>query len=414
MDQKVKKRLSRVIQAAYETTPYFNNIINGLIDDTDEINAELFDKIPIFNKQTIREVGWPNFIATDFLDENHEPLLTSGARSERTSGTTGTSMQIIWNQNDYLSSIMNHWKFRNSYFNITPNSRMCTSTRRLPKNQLFSIDGNQLIISTSELSAHTIPLIIQAINAFQPEWFYIQNSLLYVLVYVAKQDNLTFPKSVRYIEYIGEPLCDYYRRIIAEHIPVPVSNMYGCTETNGISYECVCGNNHLMQENVLVELVDLEGRTVKEGTSGYVCVTGLHNTAMPILRYRLNDLAIIDTQTHCKCGNPHPIIDIKAARMPEFLILDDPFVFPSASLYIPIREKMDLFHIEKADIAFNYRMKSLEDYDILVYQNMNNSLDVGKLLTELFAAYQLLNIKFTIHKIEQADSQMPIGMLRLR
>ena len=172
MDQKVKKRLSRVIQEAYETTPYFNNIINGLIDDTDEINAELFDKLPIFNKQTIREVGWPNFISTNYLDEKFEPNYSMGARSERTSGTTGIPMQIIWDENDYFSSIMNHWKFRSKTFGITPQSKMCTSLKNLPGDKLFQIQNNKLTISIKRLNYETIPQIIEAINHFSPVGYY--------------------------------------------------------------------------------------------------------------------------------------------------------------------------------------------------------------------------------------------------
>lgn len=264
------------------------------------------------------------------------------------------------------------------------------------------------------LTYKNIAEIIEAINNFKPDWLYLQNSILYVLVYVADKLGLSFPNSIKYIEYMGEPLCPYYREKIEKKISVPSSSMYGCVETNGMAFECEYSHDHLVPENTYVEIVDKDGNVKKDGEIGYVCTTGLHNTAMPILRYRLNDLAIIDRGTDCPCGNKNPIIQIKAARMPEFLLLDDPAVYDKAQIYSPTNAGMNLFEVRPNDITFNLKMNTLDNYEILVYQNGHTETDVDEILREAFTAYDLPNIKFSVKVTEEYDASKRAGILRLR
>jgi len=410
----VSSKIGRVLLDAYNNTPYFNNIINDILGEDEEITADVFSRLPLFNKQTIRDLGWLNFVSGEYLDEDYRLLRRKNMRVERTSGTTGEPMQILWNQNDYFSSIMNHWKYRSDNFGITPASKYCTSMKNIPGGGAYYIDGNKMIFSIKNITYESIAEIIKGMNEFKPEWMYIQNSILFVLVYSARKLGLTFPDSLKYIEYMGEPICGYFRNEIAKEISVRTSNMYGCVETNGISLECVCGHNHLLPDNVYVEIVDIDGNVKNDGETGFVCVTGLHNTAMPILRYRLNDMACVSEGANCPCGNPNPIIEIKAARMPEFLILDDSNTYPRASMYSPIGIGMGLFEIEPNDIAFSLKMNSLDNYEIQVYQNPHPDTDIEQVFKELFIAYGLPNIKFSVEYTDVCNMMNRIGVLRLR
>ena len=410
----VSSKIERVLLDAYNNTPYFNNIINDIVDESEEISVDVFSRLPIFNKQTIREIGWLNFVSSEYLDDDYRLLRVPSLRVERTSGTTGDPMQILWNQNDYFSSILNHWKYRSDNFEITPASRYCTSVKNIPGDRSYYIDGNKMLFSIKDFSYDSITEIIKGMNEFKPEWMYIQNSILFVLVYVARKLGLVFPDSIKYIEYMGEPICGYFRNEISKDIPAKTSNMYGCVETNGISLECVCGHNHLLPHNVYVEIVDEVGNVKEYGEKGFVCVTGLHNTAMPILRYRLNDVAIVKDGNNCPCGNPNPTIEIMAARMPEFLILDDQAIYDKASLYSPIGVGIELFEIEESDIAFTLKMNTLDHYEIQVYQNGDAVPDIEAIFKEIFDAYGLPNIKFMVTHTEECNLMNRVGVLRLR
>ncbi|MBE6799063.1 MAG: phenylacetate--CoA ligase family protein [Ruminococcaceae bacterium] len=410
-----QKRLQRILEQAYEQVPYFNGVINDLIDEPSDINPTLLKKIPTFSKQDICSVGWENFVSGKFLKNDYSVNIDADIRLERTSGTTGNPMQILWKNSDYFASSRFHWQYRFKNFGITPNSRMCTTLRNLPGNDIYYINNkkNKFVFSIMRFNRETVTHIFAKLNEYQPEWLYIQNSVLYVLTYFAKKYRLKFPKSIRYIEFIGEPICNYYREKIHEIIPAPSSNMYGCVETNGISYECQFGNNHIISDNVLLEIVDTHGHPIPDGNIGYVCVTGLHNTGMPMIRYRLNDLATIKKQV-CNCNNKNPIIDVKAGRMTEFLLLDDAAVFDKAKLFCPINAGLSYFKPKAHDLIFNLKMNTLDNYELLVLKNDHHSSDISQIVREMFNLYQLPNIRFSIKYTKHVDQALPIGLLRLK
>ena len=69
---KFNSRLQRVLETAYNEVPYFNNLINDYIESTDELKPELIHKLPVFNKRTILDIGWENFVSGNYLNENYE------------------------------------------------------------------------------------------------------------------------------------------------------------------------------------------------------------------------------------------------------------------------------------------------------------------------------------------------------
>ena len=418
------ERLKRVLHSAYYEVPYYNNVINSMIsesdvddDQTGELDSmipKLFSEMPIFDKRKLIEVGWENCVSNRYLDENYRPILTH-ARMERTSGTSGPAMSILWNDKDFWASNRFHWNYRYQHYGITPSSKMCTTAMRVFEGDVCKVEkeGNILKFSTLVWNQDTVTRIFEWLHTFRPEWFYLSNSALYVLVRYAKLYHLEFPDSIRYIEYIGEPLCPYYRKEIEKVLPVPTSNMYGCVETNGIAYECEDRNLHILPENIYAEIVDENGKKLPEGEIGYVCVTGLHNTAMPMLRYRLNDRARILPGRFCSCGNPAPVLDLHAARIPEYLVLDDPSVFPDATLYHPFNCKMDMVTVEHNDILFHFRMDALDHYEVFVYQNPKGIVGIDTVLRGLFDAYGLPDVRFTVKAIDEPSPSRPAGLIRI-
>ena len=171
----------------------------------------------------------------------------------------------------------------------------------------------------------------------------------------------------------------------------------------------------LNAEVTIIEKVNTVWTKVEiDGETGYVCVTGLHNTAMPMLRYRLNDLASIHSNQICSCGNPNPTINIKAGRMTEFIILDNLSVYSEAALYCPINSGLSISVPSQNDILFNIKLNALDDYEIQVYQQPSKDINIQNLLGELFRAYSLPNVRFTVTYSASVDHSKPSGLLRMR
>src|SRR5439155_23714298 len=74
-----------------------------------------------------------------------------------------------------------------------------------------------------------------------------------------------------------------------------VFDTYGCREVMMIATECEAHHGlHTSMENLVVEIVVTENgkqRLAREGESGEVVFTDLHNLAMPFIRYANGDIA---------------------------------------------------------------------------------------------------------------------------
>ena len=77
---------------------------------------------------------------------------------------------------------------------------------------------------------------------------------------------------------------------------------YGSRETMMVASECCAHDGmHIAEENVVVELVDVDG-ACSPGDAGDVAVTDLHNFGMPLIRYVNGDVAVMDGRGICACG----------------------------------------------------------------------------------------------------------------
>jgi hypothetical protein len=104
-------------------------------------------------------------------------------------------------------------------------------------------------------------------------------------------------------------LCSDYapfalRRRIEENCGCETFLHYGATETGlGGAVECgVHDGCHIRESELLVEIIDpLTGTILSDGEQGEIVVTTLGRQAMPLLRYRTGDLAVLD-RSACSCG----------------------------------------------------------------------------------------------------------------
>lgn len=81
--------------------------------------------------------------------------------------------------------------------------------------------------------------------------------------------------------------------LLREVFGVPVLNEYGASELDVIAFPDKQGNWILSEENLYIEVLDEDNRTLAPGREGRIIVTALHNRAFPMLRYELGDLGAI-------------------------------------------------------------------------------------------------------------------------
>jgi phenylacetate-CoA ligase len=100
-----------------------------------------------------------------------------------------------------------------------------------------------------------------------------------------ERNGIKFP-SVKFILCSYEFVSVVHSKILQRVFGVPVFNLYGSTETGHLLMENERGEMKASLENVFYEIVEPDERGV-----GDLVVTTLTNEVMPLVRYRVGDLA---------------------------------------------------------------------------------------------------------------------------
>lgn len=133
----------------------------------------------------------------------------------------------------------------------------------------------------------------------------ITSVILDVLRVSREQGN---PLQIEKIFFGGEHLYDHDRRILTEIHGAKIIRApgYGTVETWYLGYQCsdcAPGVFHEHSDQMLLEIVDPEThRPVPMGQEGIVLATVFERELMPILRYRVGDLARWIDEPGCDCG----------------------------------------------------------------------------------------------------------------
>lgn len=130
----------------------------------------------------------------------------------------------------------------------------------------------------------------------------------------------------------GEAWTEDMRHEIERSMGIMVYNNYGLSEVlgPGVSGECQCRTGmHIQEDHFLFECINPETEEpVAEGEQGELVITALTREAMPIIRYRTRDLAILDCSP-CPCGRTTMRMGRVYGRTDDMMIIRGVNVFPS-------------------------------------------------------------------------------------
>jgi phenylacetate-CoA ligase len=129
----------------------------------------------------------------------------------------------------------------------------------------------------------------------------------------------------------AEPWSLETRKRIEDATGIHAYDIYGTSEISGPLFtEChVQKGIHIWADMFLTEVLDPKtGEAVADGETGELVFTTLHKYALPLIRYRIGDLSIMNSEP-CECGRTHPRIMRILGRTDDMLIIRGINVFPS-------------------------------------------------------------------------------------
>ncbi|MCI9450169.1 MAG: AMP-binding protein [Clostridiales bacterium] len=265
------------------------NIVKELVS-----NNQYYQNINIYNQaKSFNEL--PILLKKDVI-ENYS--LISNPRSDSiiytyTSGSTGIPLKIVWNYDEYLTSIKWLWKYRKlfcispRYFYITCHALINLNNDAI--NEPIVISRNYVSFSKIIQSDSTLSEYIRIIRMLSPVWIHAQPSFIYQLGMFMKHNAPDLLSEFRYIELVGELIPENVRNEIEKLFSnAKVVSMYGMQEFNCVMYE----KNNLMYQcdnNVFVEILNDNGQICDIDEEGRIVVSGLLNSAFPLIRYDTGD-----------------------------------------------------------------------------------------------------------------------------
>ena len=238
----------------------------------------------------------------------------------------------------------------------------------------FNKFEKQLILSSRHLTNETCADFISVINKFSPDMLQAYPSTAFQLSQYAitNQLNIKIP-----FVFTGSEMLYEYQREVIENTIGRVCDFYGMAERVAMATECRFKNLHINSDYSYVEILDDDDKPT-DG-EGYIVGTTLHNSVMPLIRYKLSDRTKWKKGL-CECGSNYPMIEPIAGKFED--ILYDINKNPISPSLITFAFK-GVGNIEKAQVA----QTEVDKWVIRVVPTANYQTKDGKQII-----YNLLNL----------------------
>jgi phenylacetate-CoA ligase len=326
------RKLRTLLQLAQTRCPWYRKTFADLgLDALRDRPFEMLAQLPRIDKATIR-AHQPNMINAS---------VEGGPIPFNTGGSTGEPLSFVVDRRrigyDKAARILTHAWFgvqhgdREVYLWGSPLEIRGQDRFKRLRDRMT----NELLLAAFRLNPETLSQYFRQITAFDPvSIFGYPSSLTRFVEFCDATDRAYRAHSLKAVFVTGEVIDDRQRETLSRYFKVPIVNGYGSRDGGFIAHECPSGNMHVMDQNVVVEILDGSGQTVSPGKSGEIVITHLDAHAMPLIRYRTGDMAE-NRHGQCACGRGLSLIGKIDGRRGDHLVgADGTLTHPLAAIYV--------------------------------------------------------------------------------
>jgi phenylacetate-CoA ligase len=275
---------------------------------------EAFRRIPILTKGEVRERG--------------RALLSAGFDSAslikaKTGGSTGRPIEVYFT--DEVSQLRNASGRRNKRWAGWNVGEPVGAVWGNPVEPETVRERLRQWVLEPTISLDTMSITAESVREFARKWRRVRPTLLFghahsIFVLATLVDELRItdirPKAIIPSSMM---LLGHERSVIERVFGIKATDIYGCEEVGLIAGECERHEGlHINVDQLIVEVLREDGTPVEPGEAGLVVVTDLLNTAMPFIRYRMEDFAEL-AEAACSCGRGAPMLRRIVGRTADFL-----------------------------------------------------------------------------------------------
>jgi phenylacetate-CoA ligase len=307
------RRLQRLVRHAWEHVAYYREAFQAAGIGPDDVRSlEQLRQFPVLTKALLREN-----LYFDLLADNHDKR-----RIQKivTSGSTGEPLALFVDRYQIEMRWANTWRNVEwtGYRWPDPQVRLWHATigmtpTQVMKERLDAWMSRRKFFSVFALDSVALERYVDHVRRKRPALLDGYAEAFNVVAHLLATTGVGGLQAGAIISS-AQTLPPGTRALIEAQFGCKVFDKYGAREFSGIAHECEAhAGYHVNAESYIVEVVR-DGRPAGPGEVGEVLVTDLNNRCVPLIRYRLGDLAVA-TDRLCPCGRGLPMIDRVIGRV---------------------------------------------------------------------------------------------------
>lgn len=370
-------RLRNMIAHVYDNVPYYRKIMKkeGL-KPTDIQSQEDLWKLPLLTREDIKK----NF--NDLIAESLGAVQKKRLIKGHTSGTTGSPLEFYWDRETCLINNVVHWR-QKYWAGLQMHDRCAVLLGRTivpikqekPPFWRMNYTHNTLWLSSFHLTSKNLPLYVQTLRELKPRYIEGYPSTLYILAKYLESKGETLELTAALTS--SETLYPYQRTTIENSFACKVYDYYGLAERVVFASECESHvGHHINMDYTITEVVNDNGSHVGTEKMGWIVGTGLYNYAMPLIRYKTNDISAIKAKK-CACGRAFPLLEDVTTKAEDIITTGDGRFISSSILTHPFKP---LTNIVKSQII----QEDVKNIRIIIVKGPSyNNQDTELLISEM-------------------------------
>ncbi len=314
-------RVTRLLHRAATQVPYYRDVWMQRRRAGDRASWELLANWNVLEKEAVRRN--PQAFLADDVDPRR-------LVKDHTSGTSGTSLNL-WFPRDvvrqwyalfearwrhwYGVSLEDRWAIVGGQL-VTP-----VSHTRAPY-WVWNAPMRQLYMSSYHIAPSTARDYARALERHGVRYMLGYPSAMHALAQAMLEAGITTPR-LEVVLANAEPVLPYQRQSIERAFGCTLRESYGMAETVAAASECKHGVMHLWPETGVHEVLDGHAAAPVGGV-GDLVATGLLNSAMPLIRYRVGDrVSLAAPEQSCLCHRTLPVMTSIDGRADDVLVAPD-------------------------------------------------------------------------------------------
>jgi phenylacetate-CoA ligase len=302
LEQLQLHKLQRLLQHAYVHVPFYRDAMRAAgVHPLDMVSLADIERLPLLSKDDVRRNLYFKLFADNHRKREMLKISTSGSTGEPFTTYADRYQLEVRFAATLRSAEWTGWRFGDRQARLWHQTIGMTRLQVL-RERVDAMFMRRLFIPAFEIDAENIERFIGLIRTHRPVLVdgYAE-SLNFLATYVREGGRPGF--SPLAIISSAQALPDNVRELIETGFETKVYDKYGAREFSGIAYQCGHSpDHHVVDESYLVELL-VDGRPAVPGEIGEVVITDLNNFSVPLIRYRIGDLAMaVDNSESCPCG----------------------------------------------------------------------------------------------------------------